>query len=197
MLKNEEKSARVTPDVPICVLRHSGPTSPFHPHVSTINETHPIALVGIEIPQGTLESHMIWTRPIRRMTRLQTRQKFNKPSLYLGKIRIPRTSRRARQCGRKARIPPKQELISPRLPASRKRDGAQPSPVFPLAIRAGLDGRVDVPAACEGGQRCGEVCDVLLEGIGDLCGKIGGVIGCVGVRGSGEGYRPRYSRTVG
>jgi len=195
-VSNEGQSTRITPNVSIYVLRYPSQTFPFYPHISTIDEAHPVTLVGVELSQRTGESHMIRTRPIRRLTRLQARQKFNKLSVRLGEIRISRVSRRTRQSRRKTRIPPKQSFVSPHLPTSRKRNHTQPPSVFPLAIDASLDGRIDVPAACEGGQRCRKVGDILLNGIGDLCGKIGGVVCCVRTRGSGEWYRPRNSRTV-
>ena len=197
MITNEGRSTRITPDVPIYVLGYTSPTFSFYSHISTIDEAHPIALVGIEFFQRTRESHMIRARPIGRLTRLQTRQKLNEFSVHLGEIRIPRIPRRTRQGCCKTRIPPEQSFVSPRLPTPRKRNRTQPLPVFPFAIRTSLDGRVDVSAACECGQRCCKVRDILLKGVGDLCGKIGGVVCCAGIRGSGEGYRPRNSRTVG
>ena len=63
-------STRVTPDVPIDVLGYFGPTSSFYLRVSTINEAHPIALVGVELFQRATEPHMVRARPIRRLTRL-------------------------------------------------------------------------------------------------------------------------------
>jgi len=66
-------SARVTPNVPKHVLGYTSPTFPFYPHISAIDETHPIALVCIERFQWALESHMIRTRPIRGLTRFQAR----------------------------------------------------------------------------------------------------------------------------
>lgn len=189
--------SRVTPDVPVCVLGYPSLAPSFHPHISTVNEAHPIALVGVELCQGALETDMVWARSIRRLARLQTRQKLDETSLYLREIRVPRYPRRTCQSRRQTRIPPKRPFVSPWLPTPRKRNCTQPSPVFPLTIRAGLDRRVDVSAACEGGQCCREVRDVLLEGIGNCCGKVGRVVRCVGIRGSGERYRPRYPRAVG
>ena len=67
---NEGQSTRITPNVPIYVLRYPSPTFSFYPHVSTVDEAHPVALLGIELFQRAREPHMIRTRPIRRLTRL-------------------------------------------------------------------------------------------------------------------------------
>lgn len=148
---NEGQSTRITPNVPIYVLRYPSPTFSFYPHISMIDEAYPVALVGVEIFQGTVESNMVRARPIRRLARLQTGQKLNKLSVRLGEIRISRAPCWTRQSRRKARIPLKQSFVSPRLPTPRKRNRAQPPSVLSLAIGASLDGRVDVPAACKGG----------------------------------------------
>ena len=130
--------------------------------MSTIDEAHSITVFGVELYQRALETYIIRACSIRRLTRLQTRQKLYEASIHLRKIRIPRNARRTRQSRRKTRIPPKRRFIPPWLPAPRERNRAQPSPVFLLTIRTGLDWRVEVPAACEGGKCCGEVRDVLL-----------------------------------
>jgi hypothetical protein len=152
MVTNEGRSTIIAPNVPIYVLGYSSPTFSFYPHISVVDEAHPIALVGVELFQRARESHMIRARPIRRLARLQTRQKLNKSFVHLGEIRISRVPRRTRQSRRKTRIPPEQSFVSPRLPTPGKRNRTQPPSVLPLAIRTSLNGRVDVPAACEGGQ---------------------------------------------
>ena len=120
IITNEGRSTRITPDVPIYVLGYTSPTFSFYSHISTIDEAHPIALVGVELFQRARESHMIRARPVCRLTRLQTRQKLNKLSVHLGEIRIPRVPRRTCQSRRKTRIPPKQSFVCPRLPTPRK-----------------------------------------------------------------------------
>ena len=187
---------RVAPNIPIHVLRHTSPSSSFHPHITPINETHPIAIVRVKHPQRAPKLHMVRTRSIRSLARLQAWQKFDKPPLNLRKIRVPRLSRRTRQSRRKTRIPSERPFFPPRLPASGKRNRTQPFPVFTLAIRAGLDGGVNVSSACDRGQRCGKVGNVFLEGVGNLSGKVGGIVCCVGIGGCREGDCPRYSRAV-
>jgi len=58
---------RVTPDVPIYVLGYPSSAASFNPLISTVNEAHSVAFVGIELFQRALETHMIRARPIRRL----------------------------------------------------------------------------------------------------------------------------------
>jgi hypothetical protein len=175
-------SAPVTKQVPPLILRGTWQTPARFVRIPTVDETHAIAR-RCRHPFRTLKLKKDRTRAIRSVARLDARQQHG--IIYRGVPQRRIAGRRTRRLGLQRRGWKHQRAllllllilwllflwgVRRKLAAARERDRAEPTAVRFLARRTGLQGRVNVSAAGEREEACGEVGEIGEEGRRDVVG---------------------------